>query len=312
MSRRDSSEAPDNQGLSKVAAWRQLLRLANVFTALSNVLAGALIAQETWQPTTPLALLLASSALLYCAGMVLNDVFDAELDAKERPERPIPSGRISREEAALVGWSLLATGVGAAAWASYLLASIAPIILGASLAVTIVMYDGGLKSMWAGPLAMGWCRTLNVLLGASLAGTAVDGPAWLYAGVVGLYTIGLTYLARDEATTSSAGGIRTAGLLLLAAFGLFFAFSFSVTLAVPDLVWFVAWGSAIELAGLAFFTAARQPSPKRVQLGVKRLILLFIVIDAVACLAVGGWKPAGLVLSLLVPTLQLSRKTAMT
>ena len=27
--------------------------------------------------------------------MVLNDVFDAEVDARERPERPIPSGRVS-------------------------------------------------------------------------------------------------------------------------------------------------------------------------------------------------------------------------
>ena len=39
--------------------------------------------------------LLLSSAGLYLGGMVLNDVFDARLDAVERPERPIPSGRVS-------------------------------------------------------------------------------------------------------------------------------------------------------------------------------------------------------------------------
>ena len=40
---------------------------------------------------------------LYAAGMVLNDAFDAELDARERPERPIPSGRISRSRHGVLG-----------------------------------------------------------------------------------------------------------------------------------------------------------------------------------------------------------------
>ena len=34
--------------------------------------------------------------------MVLNDVFDAEVDAREQPDRPIPSGRVSRRAAALL------------------------------------------------------------------------------------------------------------------------------------------------------------------------------------------------------------------
>ena len=49
------------------------------------------------------------------------------------------------------------------------------------------MYDGGLKATWAGPAAMGWCRTLNVLLGAQRRGEsgAPVGSPWLYAAGVG-------------------------------------------------------------------------------------------------------------------------------
>ncbi len=40
------------------------------------------------------ALLVGASACLYEAGMALNDVFDVEIDRQERPDRPIPSGRV--------------------------------------------------------------------------------------------------------------------------------------------------------------------------------------------------------------------------
>ena len=74
--------------------WLQLMRLPTVFTALSNILCGYLITHSfrvgDLPQQTDLWLLLASSFGLYLGGMVLNDVFDAKLDAVERPERPIP------------------------------------------------------------------------------------------------------------------------------------------------------------------------------------------------------------------------------
>ncbi|QDS99654.1 UbiA family prenyltransferase [Adhaeretor mobilis] len=299
---------------SQFAAWRQLFRIANVFTAVSNVLAGAMLSDGDWLPAAPLLLLIGSSALLYTAGMVLNDVFDSDLDAEERPERPIPSGRIDRQLAAFVGWALLAGGILCSAWASYELGSIAAVTIAASLAVTIVMYNGGLKAIWAGPLAMGWCRALNVLLGASLAGNEISAAAWLFAGAIGVYTIGLTVLARNEVGDTERLQVRTSGLLLLAAFVLLFLVSFLRSPGDHDIGWYwiLAWGSVLELAGIAYFAAVRSDTPQGVQLGVKRLILLFIVIDALICLLAGGWAPAGIVLLLLVPTLLLSRTHAMT
>jgi 4-hydroxybenzoate polyprenyltransferase len=197
-----------------VLAWRQLLRLGNVFTASSNVIAGFLLATGEWQPAGVLAALVAASASLYAAGMVLNDAFDAELDARERPERPIPSGRIRRSTALRVGWLFLAGGVALSYVAAAASGQFAPFVVAGCLALTIVMYDGGLKRTAAGPAAMGWCRTLNVLLGASAAANLADQwDAWFYAAGVGAYTVVLTVLARRETGGSVEQSFRTRALV---------------------------------------------------------------------------------------------------
>src|SRR5690606_37006300 len=100
----------------KIAAYFQLMRPANLVTAVADVLAGVTIAGAVTMPDRSLsiALLCLSTIGLYGGGVVFNDVFDAELDKKERPERPIPSGRISVKQATLLGLALLGTGITAA------------------------------------------------------------------------------------------------------------------------------------------------------------------------------------------------------
>ena len=149
-------------GGSKFLAWWQLLRAGNVFTAISNVIAGYLITQQNWEPIGPLLLVILASALLYEGGMVLNDVFDAELDAKERPERPIPSGRITRRSATVVGWMLLVLGVLTGGAASLLTGNLRTSLIAVALAAYVVGYDAGLKGTFLGPWGMGACRMLNV------------------------------------------------------------------------------------------------------------------------------------------------------
>jgi len=76
----------------------ELVRLPNVFTAPADVAMGLAAAGASWEPRY--ALLFGASMLAYAGGMALNDACDAELDAVERPKRPIPSGRVSRLTAA--------------------------------------------------------------------------------------------------------------------------------------------------------------------------------------------------------------------
>jgi 4-hydroxybenzoate polyprenyltransferase len=195
-------------------AWWQLLRAANVFTAASNVIAGFLLVRGGWAPLDTLALLIGSSACLYLAGMVLNDVYDAELDAVERPERPIPSGRISRSTASSAGWALITAGVLLAAMASWNSNNVLPGLLAALLALAVVRYDSALKATWVGPAAMGWCRFLNVLLGASVAGDLIHRHVALaYAAAVGVYTVLLTHVARSETVGALARRLRVRNLV---------------------------------------------------------------------------------------------------
>ncbi len=65
-------------------------------------------------PLPDLGWLMLATSGLYAGGVVLNDVYDAELDAAERPERAIPSGRISKQNALIFGALLLILGIIAA------------------------------------------------------------------------------------------------------------------------------------------------------------------------------------------------------
>ena len=86
-----------------VRSWLQLMRFPAVFTALADICAGFAVKTSGFEPVGDFATLLAASAGLYLSGMVFNDVFDRKRDAAERPNRPIPSGRIGVLPAAVLG-----------------------------------------------------------------------------------------------------------------------------------------------------------------------------------------------------------------
>src|SRR5262245_2821566 len=96
---------------SKVLPWLRLMRLPNVFTAIADVAMGYLFVHRTVENWPVLACFIAASAALYTAGMVLNDVFDFEVDLRERPFRPLPAGQISLLAARGLAFVLLALGV---------------------------------------------------------------------------------------------------------------------------------------------------------------------------------------------------------
>src|SRR5258707_13721484 len=97
--------------MQKLLAWLQLCRFAAVFTAMADICLGYLLTHDGFERLSDFVLLLATSSCLYLAGMVFNDVFDREVDALERPKRPIPSGRVSVRGAVTFGAGLLATGL---------------------------------------------------------------------------------------------------------------------------------------------------------------------------------------------------------
>lgn len=288
--------------------WRpyaQLVRLPNVFTAFADIALAGLATDLLPAGWLTFGLLLLASGSLYMAGMVWNDFFDYQQDYHERPFRPLPSGKISRRTAAFLGSGLLTAGVLSAGAASSRSLGIA-----LALVVSILLYDAWLKRTSLGPVAMGMCRFLNVLLGLSGAGSWVGGWGLHLALVVGLYIVGVTWFARTEARQSKQASLKGAAFVMLAA----------LVLALPFPAWFGTESASTIglllfpyllvgfgfLIGLPLYRSFREPSPQLVQAAVKRSILGLVLLDAILATAVAG--PVGLLLvAFLVPALYLGR-----
>ena len=299
-----------------ILPWLRLMRLPNVFTAVADVAMGYLFVRGTNVEPPRLALLIAASASLYTAGMVLNDWFDVEIDRRERPFRPVPSGQISLRAAAWLGFALLAIGLVLACLAGFAFPGVmAPArsgIIGIALASAIVAYDGWLKNTPLGPLAMGTCRFLNVLLGMSVGPPALDsvilsyGPGELLAAAgIGIYIVGVTWFARSEAQTSRRGqlvaamGVMAAGVVALAASSRY------VPLRIePTMYWLLL--ALLMFSVLRRCTvAAIDPAPEKVQAAVKHSILSLIWLDAATAIAVASPLAGIAIAALLIPALVL-------
>jgi 4-hydroxybenzoate polyprenyltransferase len=298
---------------STVAALLQLVRLPNVFTALADVAMGFLLTQGSLHPLAVFALLAATSCSLYLAGMVLNDVFDAEVDARERPARPIPSGRVPLRTATALGWGLLVSSLLFGWCAGYLAGDWGPAIIATLLAACVVLYDRTLKRTPIAPLLMGGCRMLNVLLGMSLSATAWAAAEWSIAAGIGVYIVGVTLFARTEARATSRGRLLAGTLVMLAGMVIVAAAPFSSDLAdatrlvIRDRDWLFFWAMLVLLIGWRCVAAIVEPRPSRVQAAVRNAVQSIIVLDAAVCVGFVGPTWGIAILVLLVPTFMLTQ-----
>lgn len=324
--------AANELGTSKLLAWLQLFRAPNVFTAVADVSMGFLFVAGAPAPLAPLAALIAASGLLYTAGMVLNDVYDYDIDQKERPQRPLPSGRISLSAARTVGYGLLLSGV-MLGWLAGFSSSEADLpwrsgLMATLLAACVVSYDCCAKRTPLGPLTMGGCRFLNILLGMSAAPVVVpdeslalgyNAAQLLVAGGIGVYIVGVTWFARTETETRSNSALLFAatwvmlwGVIMLAGYpmatgapplqlvGLQLGEGLS-----PIMMWWVLLAMvALPVIGRCL-AAAANPASYIVQMAIKRCIISLIMFDAAITLAAVGPWPALAVLALLLPTMFL-------
>jgi len=187
----------------------ELVRAPAVLTVLGDTVAGA--AAVGLPLAGRRALLPLASACLYAGGMALNDWADREVDAAERPERPIPSGRITPGHALRVAGGLGAAGLALAAVGGGRRA----FAVALPLAAAVWLYDARLKDTAAGPVAMAACRGLDVLLGAGVGHLRAAAPA---AVALAAHTAGVTVLSRGEVhgTTRAVAGAVAAGSLAVA------------------------------------------------------------------------------------------------
>ncbi|WP_242045614.1 MULTISPECIES: UbiA-like protein EboC [unclassified Calothrix] len=289
-------------------SWRgylELMRPANIVTAWADILVGfaasglGLISAELINNSAnttnlvTLGWLLLATTGLYGGGIVFNDVFDAELDKQERPSRAIPSGRVSRENAAVLGMILFAIALFAASQVSGLSLAIAIFITCAAL-----LYDSLAKHHpFFGPLNMGLCRGSNLLLGVS-AVPAMILERWYLAIIPILYIAAITAISQGEVH----GGKKITGVIAVILIAI-------VLTAVLSLGLFTEYTviSALPFAALLavrvlpnFIQAAREPVPEKIRNAVKVGVLSLIILDATMAAGFAG-LPYGLLVLILLP-----------
>jgi len=291
--------------MSKIRAFAELMRPANVVTALSDILAGLAIVGFTFGGLDyqfyPALFLGLSSMCLYAGGVVFNDIFDHELDRIERPERALPSGRIKRSEAIIGGILLLSLGIFLAFWQSRFSGFIAIFVT-----MLALFYDWKGKHMRIfGPINMGLCRAFNLLLGMSVYELGVL-EHFSVIIIPLIYIAAITLVSRGEVHGGKAITLYFAGFLFLIVHGsqLYLAEQLEYAL-VFVLAHFVLIFRKLRIA-------IENPVGKNIGLTVKTGVLTLILMNAAWVASSGQWIMALFVLALLPVSLGLAKKFAVT
>jgi len=289
--------------VSTLKPYLQLARPANLVTAAADIFAGLAIAQFTFSDFTPLWLILATLGL-YGGGVVMNDFFDARLDAVERPERPIPSGKVPLKSAATLGISLLMLGILAAS-----IFSLQSGVIAVTIALLTVIYNRFAKHhAFLGPLTMGMCRGGNLLLGMSVFPESFQ--KW---GLIALlpiaYIFAITMISQDEVHGGKKSTLYIAAVLYLTVLvsQLIISKTLGNILFTLPFILLHGW-----LIGRPLWNAIQNPIGPLIGKAVKAGVISLIVMNASWCVAFGLW-PLGLaVLALLPISILLAKAFAVT
>lgn len=285
-------------------AYLQLMRPANIITAIADILLGVFMAFSLagdgfFSQTAPvdkwedLVLLLLSTIGLYGGGVVFNDYFDADLDAIERPERPIPRGDATRQGASYLGAALLAIGVTAAFAVNGTSGKIAVVI-----AVLVLAYNSIAKhSAIFGPIVMGLCRGGNLLLGMSVI-PAVLGGYWFVGIIPLIYIQGITLISRGEVNSADKKTLYSG----LVCYCLVVVFILCLSL-VPTFDFWPFLPFFVLFAGMVLppaIRAAIAKEPVLARKAVKAGVISMIILDAAIAAGFAGWE-IGLGILVLLP-----------
>lgn len=293
--------------MSKPEVYLRLMRPANIVTSVADVLAGVCLSGYFMADSTllfPVLMLCLSTIGLYGGGIVFNDVFDADLDRIERPERAIPRGEISLNEAIILGVVLLMIGVIAASVVSTQSGLIAFMI-----AVFALIYDKfGKHYSFIGPLNMGICRGLNLLLGISIVVVSLQNLYFL--GLVPLiYIFSITMISQGEVHGSGRGKLFLGALLYLIVISALVYHSWTQGELMFSILFIILFAYGIYKP---LYTAIKEPLGKNIGKAVKAGVISLILMDAAWAAASGFQIIACLIAALLPLSLLLAKRFAVT
>lgn len=288
------------------------MRPANIVTAVADVLAGIAMAATLYFlrfDISAIILLCMSTAFLYGGGVVMNDVFDADLDKVERPERPIPSGLIKKSHATTFGIILLVLGIACAGLSNTNHQFPLSVIIAALIAIAAVVYDKWMKHhSFFGPLNMGICRGLNLILGMSIYVPAAKYYSPL-AIVPVIYIFAITMISRGEVH----GGKKTTLYKAIYLYIIVTMILVTTAIKLGSLVQTLPFIIFFDLMTLIpLFKAIKDPIGPRIGKAVKSGVISLIIMDAAWAAAFGDLKLAFIILALLPLSIFIARAFAVT
>ena len=204
--------------MTKLSAILATGRISNLPTVWCNVLLAFLLVQLSpsiidgdASSTISIPLLIITciaASSLYVGGCFLGDAVDVEFDKANKPTRPIPMGVLDRNSIYGYAGFLLSTGIVLPfAYGKFTTGdfNIPTLVASLLLAAAIVIYSLWHKrSPWLGLPCIGACRFFLVLFGAFIALATgngwIDHTLFIYAFLVGLYTICFASVARSESS----------------------------------------------------------------------------------------------------------------
>lgn len=306
-----------------IIAYFTLARPANIITAWSNILlgfaiSGAVVAfpsiislrLQIDQPFNLFFLLLSTTGL-YGGGVVLNDFFDAKIDAIERPERPIPSRKISTINALYFGLILYVLGVASAFLVNYISGLIAVFIV----LLTLVYNAIAKNNVFFGPFTMGTCRAANLALGISAVPMALlSNFYWIFVPLI--YIFAITIISRGEVYGDNKQnlligmGIYIFIFLIVSIAALQSDKKFGVYVFISQIPFLILFFNMVMKP--LFSAIASEGKPEAIRFAVKSAVIGVIVLDSVLSVVFLGFFYAAAILCLLPISKVLAKKFAVT
>ncbi|MGV3491861.1 MAG: 4-hydroxybenzoate octaprenyltransferase [Devosia sp.] len=237
----------------RLARWDRPTPLLLLFWPCAFGLALATVAfPERGYDLIAFLLFLFGAAVMRGAGCTLNDIVDADIDMKvaRTRSRPIPSGQVSKREAALfLGIQLL---VGFVVLVQF---NWTTMLLGVSSLVLVAIYPFMKRVTWWPQLFLGLAFNWGALLGwSSQTGSLALPPLLLYAGAI-LWTIGYdTIYAMQDTEDDALIGVKSTARLFGRRGRLMVALFYAATLAL----W--VWAGLSAGAGTVFLVLMLVPA----------------------------------------------------
>ena len=174
----------NNSGVIGMFAWIEITRPSVWVLSGFAVLVGALLGGILPPFSLPFFAAIGAVMLITAGGNALNDYYDKEIDRVNKPERPIPSGRISDVEARLFGFALIVLGILFAAFTNVYMLAFALLN-----SIILVAYNAKIKRTVLGHPLDSWLAASTYLFGSLLTG-GITAAVWILFAMSFLSNLG--------------------------------------------------------------------------------------------------------------------------